>query len=347
LGRRAALRAGCLIFLALAIAGEAAVRVWDRFHGKTGSLYEFVVAGKDRFKLRPDSEVIVPERYGDIFYRFNRRGYRDREPASGTAVRRIVLLGDSVAFGLGVDQDRIFAELLERRLRRETGQAWDVANLAVFAYHTANELAALREDGLPQRPELVIVQFLMNDFSIPAAAGGPAPPPSLGDRLTDGKNRLVNRSALYRRVRQAGTGLVYLAVHDARRRWFAGTLNDAQPRRQLAMLEATPRDEAIAAFQALAAIRDASRAADADTLVLLMPDEVQLYSRRYDGINRRIAAFCRREGIPLLDVLPALRASPDRRELFLDGVHLSESGHRLVAGLLSGEIARRGWIHRR
>jgi lysophospholipase L1-like esterase len=326
--------------------GEAGIRLWDHFHGETGSLYDVVVPGKTRFTLRPGTSLIVPERYGDIFYSLNRRGYRDTEPASGPGVRRIVLLGDSVAFGLGVNQDRIFANLLETRLRRETGQPWDVANLAIFAYNTADELATLKEDGLSLGPELVIVTFVINDFSIPAAAGGPAPTPSLWDRLTAAKNLLVYRSALYRRLHQAASGLGYLAAHDARRRWFAGTLNDAQPREQLAMLKATPEDGRIAAFRALAAIRDTSRSAGARTLVLLMPDEVQLFTGRYDGINHRIAAFCQHEEIALADPLPALRASPNRRDLFLDGVHLTEAGHRLVAALLFGELQRRGLLER-
>ena len=341
--RRAALRTGCLTLFVLAVAGEAGVRLWDRFHGQTGSLYDFVVPHEGRFTLRPAVSVIVPERYGDIFYSFNRRGYRDTEPASGPGVRRLVFLGDSVTFGLGVNQDRIYANLLENRLR-ETGQPWDVANLAIFAYNTVDELAALKEDGLRLKPELVIVQFVMNDFSIPAAAGGPAPPPTLGERLTAAKNRLIYRSALYRRLHQAGTGLVYLAAHDARRRWFPGTLNDSQPREQLAMLKATPDDGRIAAFRALAAIRDTSRAAGSRTLVLLMPDEVQLFTDRYDGINRRIAAFCSHQGIALADPLPVLRASPDRRDLYLDGVHLTEAGHRLMATLLYGELRRRGLL---
>ena len=335
---------GCLVILVLFAAGEAGVRLWDRFHGQTGSLYDFVVPGKSRFTLRHEASVIVPERYGDIVYSFNRLGYRDTEPAAGSKVRRIVLLGDSVAFGLGVSQDRIFAGLLERRLREKTGRPWDVANLAVFAYNTADELAALKEDGVTLRPELVVVEFLMNDFAIPASAGGPAPPPSLGDRLIAAKNRLVYRSAFYRRLHQAATGLVYLAVHDARRRWFPGTLNDAQPRVELAMLEATPDDQAIAAFRALAEIRDTARSAGARTLVLLMPDEVQLYTAQYDGINRRVTAFCRQEGIAMVDALPVLRSSPDRTDLYLDGVHLTEAGHQLVAGLLFRELVSRGML---
>ncbi len=340
---RAALRTGCLTLAALAVVGEVGARLWDRVHGETGSLYEYIVNGENRFKLRP-ATVIVPERYGDVRYRFNRLGYRDSDFGSQAGTRRLVLLGDSVAFGLGVDQDLIFANLLEGRLRKETGRPWEVANLAIFAYHTADQLAALREDGLALRPEVVVVQFLMNDFSIPATAGGPAPPPSLGDRLIAAKNRLVYRSALYRRLHQAGAGLLYLAVHDARRRWFTETLNDAQPRQQLAMLKATPEDGGIAAFRALAAIQDTAHSAGARTLVLFIPDEVQLYTDRYDGINHRVAAFCRRQGIAMLDALPALRASQHRRSLYLDGVHFTATGHRRVTALLLDELRRRNLL---
>ncbi|MFL6194524.1 MAG: SGNH/GDSL hydrolase family protein [Thermoanaerobaculia bacterium] len=325
-----------LWLLALLVLGELAVRAVEALEGGTGSLYDYVVPVGKRFKLRPDTRLIVPERYGDVDYRFNRQGYRDDEPAAGAGVRRIVLLGDSVAFGLGVDQDRIFASLLERRL----GPPWEVDNLAVFAYHSGNELEALETDGVKLRPELVVVQFYMNDFSIPTASGGPEPPPGLGQRLTAVKNRLLYSSALYRRLHQAAAGLAYLAAHDARRRWFPETLNKAEPVSKLALLEATPDDERVAAFRVLRQIRDVARAHGARTLILLMPDEVQLFTPRYDGINRRFAAFCAKEGIDLLDPLPALRASPERADFYLDGVHLTERGHQEVAGLLFDELRR-------
>lgn len=323
-----------LWLLALLVLGELAVRAVEALEGGTGSLYDYVVPVGKRFKLRPDTRLIVPERYGDVDYRFNRQGYRDDEPAPGPGVRRIVLLGDSVGFGLGVDQDRIFATLLERRL----GSPWEVDNLAVFAYHSGNELEALETDGVTLRPELVVVQFYMNDFSIPVSSGGPEPPPGLGQRLTAVKNRLLYSSALYRRLHQAAAGLAYLAAHDARRRWFPETLNKAEPVSKLALLAATPDDGQVAAFRVLRRIRDVARAHGARTLILLMPDEVQLFTPRYDGINRRFAAFCAKEGIDILDPLPALRASPERADFYLDGVHLTERGHQEVAGLLFDEL---------
>ena len=74
-----------------------------------GSLYDLVVPGETRFKLRPAATVVVPERYGNITYRFNRLGYRDVDHDPQARRRRLVWLGDSVSFGLGVEQDRTYS----------------------------------------------------------------------------------------------------------------------------------------------------------------------------------------------------------------------------------------------
>lgn len=337
-----AVRRFVLGLLAAIVLGEVAVRIWDGLRGGSGSLYDYVVPVGHRFKMRPSASVNVPERYGDVGYRFNRLGYRDDEPGTRPGTRRIVLLGDSVSFGLGIRQDRTFATLLERRIRREAGAAWEIDNLAIFAYHTGNELEALETDGLELRPELVLVQFYMNDFTIPVTEGSrPAPPSGLRDRLTAVKNRVLYSSALYRRLNQVVEGGIYLLVHDARRRWFPESLNAAEASGELAMLEATPDDGRITAFQMLRRIRDRAREQGAETLVILSPDELQLFTRRYDGVNQRIAEFCRRQRIALFDPLPALRASRRRADLYLDGVHLTETGHRFMARLLFDELRRR------
>lgn len=331
--------------LLLAVLGEIAVRIWDGARGGTGSLYDYVVPAGSRFKMRSGASILVPERYGDIRYRINRAGYRDDEPRPGR--RRIVVLGDSVSFGLGVRQEEIWPSLLEQRLQREGIQPGAVENLAIWAYNTANEADALREDGLPLRPEVVILQFYMNDFSIappPKPGAAAAPPPSLGQRLVALKNRLLFRSALYRRLYQAGTGLSFALFHDLRRRRFPDTLNDAEPRGQSARLRDTPDDADVAAFREVHAIRDLARGHGARLLVILSPDEVQLFTRRFDVINERMHAFCAREGIDLLDPLPVYRAAPDRLDLFYDGVHYSPRGHALLARLVFAELARRGLL---
>jgi hypothetical protein len=164
----------------------------------------------------------------------------------------------------------------------------------------------------------------------------------LTDRLVALKNRLLYRSALYRRLNQGVTGLGYVLFHNLRRHRFPDTLNATEPRGDLAFLAAQPDDASVGAFAALRGIRDLARAHGARTLVLVSPDEVQMFTARYDGIDRRIDGFCRREGIELFDALADLRAAPDRADLYLDGVHLTRKGHARMAALLFRELVRRG-----
>lgn len=333
---------GCLVL------GEIAARVWGAVAGGTGSLYDYIEQGDGRFKMRPGVAVTVPERYGDIRYRFNREGYRDADHDPAAPGRRIVWLGDSVSFGLGVDQDRTFVSLVGQELAARK-DPWEVVSLAIFAYHAGNHLDALREDGMKHRPGLVVVQFYMNDFSVPVPGDGggaatPAQPPTLGQRLTALKNRAVAKSALYLRLQQLAMKASYTLIHDLRRTRFPETLNDDEPENKLAFLAAHPEDGEIAAFQALSAIRRTAEAAGARTFLWISPDETQLWSGRFDPINERVRRFCAAQGIGFYDPLPALRSAPDREALFHDGVHYSARGHALVARLLLAELTRRGLV---
>jgi lysophospholipase L1-like esterase len=340
----AVLRRFGLALLLFVVIGELVVRLVEQFVGGTGSLYDFVVPVGKRYVMRPSSSVLVPERYGDVFYRFNRTGNRDTDPTPDSSGRRIVLLGDSVSFGIGVDQESIFSSLLENRLRRERRKPWEVLNLAIWAYHTGHQLETLETEGLRARPRVVIVQFYMNDFAVRQESGSPPPPPNLGQRLTALKNRALYSSAFVRRINQLTLGLSYALLHDLRRRHFPETLNATEARADLEYLRATPDDRQVAAFQILRRIRDVAGANGAATLVLISPNELQLFTRGYDLINERILAFCRKNWIDVVDPLADLRSAPDRWKLFLDGVHLTPEGHRRYADLLYRELVERGLV---
>lgn len=335
-----------LVAIALLLAGEAVVRLWDATTGGTGSLYDHVVHKPSRFVLTASTTVNVPERYGTVRYSFNRQVYRDRDHDPRSPLPRILVLGDSVAFGLGTLQEQIFAAVLQRRLDASPGQRYEVVNQAVFAYHSGHELAALREDGLAQRPRVVIVQFYMNDLSQPAIdeRRSAPPPPSFGQRLVATKNRYLNRSALWRRIRQGVTRAIYLLLHDVRRTHFPETLNDAEPRDKVAYLQRHANDPAIPAFASILAMRDLAAAQGARFLLLVTPDETQLFTSRYDGIDQRVARFCARYGIACFDALPVLRAAPHRERLYLDGVHLSAAGHDLVGRHLAAQLRSGGLV---
>jgi hypothetical protein len=100
------------------------------------------------------------------FVRLNQLGFRDREhavaPPAGT--RRLALIGDSFAYGMGIDRvgDR-FGERLGNVLERATGERWEVINAAVPDSHTLDEIARL-DTALAFRPDAVILLYVFNDI---------------------------------------------------------------------------------------------------------------------------------------------------------------------------------------
>ena len=92
--------------------------------------------------------------------RINSRGLRDREyPHQRVAgQRRILVVGDSFAWGFGVEQDEAFSERMEASL---TGV--EVINAGVSGFSTDQELLWLRSEGVKYRPDLVILLLAGND----------------------------------------------------------------------------------------------------------------------------------------------------------------------------------------
>lgn len=99
---------------------------------------------------------------GDGRVTLNTRGYRGPElPQPKTSDRtRVVVLGDSIAFGYGVSDAETFPHLLAAR-----AEAREVANLGVEGYGPGQELLVLRREGLRADPDVVILAVcLRNDF---------------------------------------------------------------------------------------------------------------------------------------------------------------------------------------
>jgi hypothetical protein len=93
----------------------------------------------------------------------NSRGFRDREhdPGQPTAARRVLILGDSFAWGWGVEQN--FPALLQGRFD-QAGVSVEVINLGVIGYATDQEMLLYGQQGADYRPDLVVLSFVDNDY---------------------------------------------------------------------------------------------------------------------------------------------------------------------------------------
>ena len=92
----------------------------------------------------------------------NRFGYRGRElPARRSGSTRVVVIGDSIAFGYGVADEQTFTHLLDAR-----DNGIDAANMGVQGFGPGQELLLLQRDGLRTDPDVVVLAVcLKNDFA--------------------------------------------------------------------------------------------------------------------------------------------------------------------------------------
>ena len=136
-------------------------RAFPAFHPLAeGGLFTRDADDDVRYRLTPGFEMDLDGRR----YSVNSLGFRGDEPAApgNRDMTRIVLLGDSYAFGLGVDQERMLARRLETRLRPALGGV-EVLNLGVPGYQTGQELALAERVAFDLDPELVILLYFGND----------------------------------------------------------------------------------------------------------------------------------------------------------------------------------------
>ena len=91
--------------------------------------------------------------------RINENGLRDREHSyeRQNDIKRILVLGDSFAWGYGVEESERFSQLLEKSLGVE------VINAGVSGYSTDQELLWYRNEGIKYETDLVILVFAGND----------------------------------------------------------------------------------------------------------------------------------------------------------------------------------------
>src|SRR5262249_24564909 len=105
---------------------------------------------------------------GSFRLRTNSLGFRGPELARDKPPRtcRIVVLGDSVAFGWGVDDEFTFLRRFEDELNEGPPAPevrFEVVNTGHPMYDTTQEAALLRDEGLALQPDLVLLVYVVND----------------------------------------------------------------------------------------------------------------------------------------------------------------------------------------
>jgi lysophospholipase L1-like esterase len=100
----------------------------------------------------------------------NSRGYLDHEHpyAKPKGIFRIVIIGDSVAQGGGIDPSENFGRVLERSLNKLASKKnYDAIILARSGYSTSQELIVLEKEAFLYHPDLIVWSYVLNDPAHP------------------------------------------------------------------------------------------------------------------------------------------------------------------------------------
>jgi hypothetical protein len=264
----------------------------------------------------------------------NARGSRgEAHPYEKTPGRaRVVMLGDSLAFGFQVADDETFSARIEAAGR------FDVVNLAVPGYGTDQALIRLEEEGLRYHPDVVVLNFciendLVDNVSSTFFYDGVHPKPYF--RLEGGILRKhdahLGRSALVRLAfwlrehsRLYGRIVGRPAVPHGGEEWarrMAEVLGD--------------RESAVALAAALIArMGEVARAGRAQFLVLVYPNKAAF--KDGSSLVDELVHSPRLQDVRVVDMGDRFRARGMRFGDFAQDPigHLTPAGHRAAASIV-------------
>lgn len=293
----------------------------------------------------------------------NRQGLRgpELEPLPRGGVR-ILVLGDSFAFGVGAEQEESYPARLEEILRARGVRA-QVLNAGTPGYSVPDAVTWFQAHGKALEPDVVLLTVFTGNDLQDAAPGGPKIVVKDGHLVPAGKRRrplslwlnqhshlfsLLKSSALGRPIRRL------LGRPEAFEDWVVRTEMDLYTTGSLSDLAA--QGAAVTERAVAELVRSAGRARVSAVIVpsLLQVDpalwkatlgRLNLDPAKYDPdrTTRMFREMFARQGVAVLDLSPSFREAVAKRERVYLPVdrHLTPEGYRLMAeevasGLLAG-----------
>jgi lysophospholipase L1-like esterase len=335
--------------LALSVA-ELGLRLFPRTRPSQGlrGLHQVRPDRPWLFGLRPGAEGRL-EISGDVLYRVNEDGFRDRlyTRSKPMGTFRVLVLGDSLTFGYGVAEEETYPKVMESEL----GGGVEFLNFGVNGYNPYTEAALFDDVGVGYDPDLVLAQFCINDLNDPTlhfdaqtllhlGAIPDAAYPDPAARRTRLSPRQTSALRLCRRLRLCSR------IDDALLRRRAPATQGERLKSLVSRGEFPPGPERPWLRAQYEKIARRAASIGAEFAVLAFPQRGQVGGEVSGLLQAQVVALGSEGGWATVDLLPALRSATARgsEPLFLDAWHLSAAGHRVVASAVISELERRGLL---
>lgn len=257
-------------------------------------------------------------------------------------VRRVVALGDSCTFGMGIALDAIFPSRLEAMLTRALpGETVEVINGGVPGYTTHQMLVRFRENLVRLRPDVVVVYAgHWNDFG-PALGGTDRQRAEQARRAVASGSRDDHGAQRFGGVRSLQAIDRLVAPMTSKRlerrieRYRREFVESRRPEGARVPLDHF-RDN-------LDQIVELARGIGADVFLLPGPSPRDTFHGlawlgEYQDEMRALAAT---SGAAIVETQNEFRERPDD-EMFIDFIHPSAAGHEVIAAALARAMQDRG-----
>lgn len=338
--------ANVIVLSLLFAVGEFAVR-WRVRGGPVEAIQTFWDSARENSARRPSknnwliADPVIGYTLNPANEKVSSLGVRHRdlpaEKAEGEF--RVIFLGDSVSW----DQDGFVAIARQRFGELRDGPV-EVINAAIPGYTTYQERMLLERNLIGLNPDLVVLQYCMNDnhkflHTLDERGGWLLTPEAQGMMIPGEEGwfgRFLRSSYLVTKLR-----MHLYALIPASRVPFAW-----EPREDVS---AAWRDETWPDYEThVTAMRDRLNRINARFCIVIVPFAPQLepaplyLDKQYTlKPQRKITEICGRLGVPVLDVTDIFIENREKI-LYRDAIHLNPLGHQLIAEQLLAFLKREG-----
>ena len=243
-------------------------------------------------------------------------------------VKRLAVLGDSISMGLGIaNRENIYPVVLKKSLVKHD-PAIEVINFSASGYNTMQEVSFLSEYGVRYQPDLVLLQYCMNDTlrhdgqifeNLLALEKGEH---GLSQQRI---SRWLGWSHLYRLLR-----FRLFPVEDDTK-----SLDQS--------FVALGQNTVIDAFSRLHSLAQQHHF---EVVVAIFPYLDQLSDYRSFSEHSWVTKAASEKGFKVIDLLPLFIEceKSENQRIFLDSLHPNEIGHRCIGRKMGDELVARALL---
>ena len=268
-------------------------------------------------------------------YRINSFGLRDREYNATTNAYRIIILGDSFTFGVGVPEENTFTELIEKKLNKNQNR-FEALNAGVNGFGTLEEEYKL-DELIKYKPDMIILAFYQNDYG-------------------DNYQRLRYYNGLLQNVFSYFRAYQFIFYRNYKK--------DIAFINTIPYLKETPekhKDFWNITFLGIDKIRETAGQNNASFIIVYVPSAEEVdngmkakWMSKYEAAekeidvgkpNKELKEYAGKKGIKIIDLLPALRQKNINNTFYYSqDKHWNIEGHKLAAEEIYKTLINEGLI---